>query len=403
MKEVVDKYMDGLGYQDTTDFTEDLFRNTWSRGYARWRVLKEVINEQGWDLSTEEGYSKFLNYYRMIFNMSQATDMAFQQMGIEQINDIQTVGKVFQHIWNHIFLVPTEIVEETADRTVLRSQWCGNPAFGPEPFGAKDCVCNFHEYYRLVDGGLTRDLGLGGMIEEANKRGLKEEMEFDMPWMMCRDGDVPYCLYVMKKKGTPDYLLPAFTDREKSYFMEHKIEQSGEKTMAYVSKLLGKTIDEVAFGILLLYVMLDTGSYIPAEATFGEDKAQQMYNKYWLSFLEKWFRDAKFELEVGKVGSIRELADIVLFCQKKKFIPYKLDDQGSRIVLTATIDPFAEVAIQFLGMPVGLGYLNAIAAADDAFVQQIVKDARMEGQSRVSVTKSMVKGDDSNEIIIEAL
>jgi len=27
----------------------------------------------------------------------------------------------------------------------------------------------------------------------------------------------------------------------------------------------------------------------------------------------------------------------------------------------------------------------------------------MEGQSRVSVTKSMVKGDDSNEIIIEAL
>ena len=117
----------------------------------------------------------------------------------------------------------------------------------------------------------------------------------------------------------------------------------------------------------------------------------------------EWFRDAKFELEIGKVGSIRELADIVIFCQKNKFIPYKLDDQGSRIVLTATVDPFAEVAIQFLGMPVGLSYLNAIAAADEAFVQQIVKDARMEGQSRVSVTKSMVKGDDSNEIIIEEL
>ena len=403
MKEIIDKYMVGLGYQDTADFAEELFRNSWSRGYARWRVLKEVIQEQGWDLSTEEGYGKFLNYYRMIFNMSQATDMAAQQMGIEQISDIQTVGKVFQHIWHHIFLVPTEIVEETPDRTVLRSLWCGNPAFGPEPFGAKDCIANFHEYYRLVDGGLTRDLGLGGTIEEAKKRGLSEETEFEMPWMMCRDGDVPYCLYVLKKKGTPDYPLPTLSDREKSYFIEHKIGQSGEKTMNYVSKLLGKSIEEVTFGILVLYVMLDTGGYIPAEITFNADKAQQMYNKYWLSFLEKWFRDAKFELEIGKVATLRELADIIAYCERKKFIPYQLEDQGSRIVLTAKDDPFAEVSTQFLGMPIGFGYLDAIAAADDAFLNKIVEESKMQGRARVTGTKRLVKGDDCNEIVLEEI
>jgi hypothetical protein len=403
MKEFVEKYMEGLGYDDMADFAEDLFRNSWSRGYARWRVLKDVILELGWDLSSEEGYSKYIDYYKLVFNMTQFTDQAMQQMGLEEIKDIPTMGQVLKHIWHDLFLCPSEVVEESLDRTVIRTLWCGNPAYGPAPFGPHDCIANFHEYYRLVDGGLTRDLGLTGMIEEARKRGLSEEVEHDMPWALCRDGDAPYCLYVMKKKGTPDYQLPDLSDRDKTWSLEHKIEQSGEKTMVYIAKMLDKTIEEVAGGILILYVALDTGGYIPAEITFSKDKGLEMYNRYWLSFLYHWFREAKFELEIGKVANIRELAEIIAFCERKKFIPYQLDDQDGRIVLTAQDDPFAEVSTQFLGMPPGFSYLNAIAAADDAFIGKIVEDSKMKDRAKVTAVKRLVNGDDCNEIVVEEI
>jgi len=403
MNDFVEKYMQGLGYKNLEDFAELVFRNSWSRGYQRWRILKEVIKEQGWDLASDDGYAKYLNYCNLVFNMAQLTDKAMKEMDLKEINDIPTLGRIIKYLWHDVFMCPTEIVEQTPDRTVVRTLWCGNPAYGPSPFGPHDCMFNYQEYYRLFDAGLTRDLCLAGLAEEAREKGLKEDVEVEMPWALCRDGDAPYCLYVMRKKGTPQYELPPLTDREKTYSIAQKIEKSGKKTMDYIAAMLDKTVEEVASGILVLYVLLDTAGYMPPETIFGKEKAQEMYNKYWLSVLYHWFREAKFELEIGKVTDIRELAEIIAFCERKKFIPYEIDESGKQIILTSKHDPFAEVSTQFLGMPKDSSYLNAIAEADDAFIGKIVTDCKMVNRARISVGQRLVRGDDKNEVVIEEI
>lgn len=401
MEKIFEKYMRGLGYKDVADFTEDVFRGSWSGGYSRWRVLKPVIKEMGWDLATEEGYAKFLPYTKLGFNMTPLTDQAMQEMGIKEIKDIPTMGRVLKHIWHDDLLCPTEIAEESSERVVLRTIWCGNPAYGPSPFGAHDCICHYHEYYRNYDGGLTRDLGLVGMAEEAKKRGLKEDIEVEMPWAMCRDGDAPYCLMVLRKKGTSKYEPPALTDREKAWFIGQKIEESGEKPMVFVAKMLGKTIDELALAILILYVGLDMGGYMQNEMGLGKEKALDMYKQYWLSILYHWFRDAKIELEIGKVVNLEELAKIINFCERKKFIPYQISGGGKQVTLTASDDPFAEITTKVMGLPLGASYLDAVASGDDAFINRIIADAKMSGKAKVTVKKRLVKGDDKNEIVIE--
>lgn len=402
MGSLVEKYMKGLGYNDITDFTEDLFRDAWSGGYPRWRVLKPVIEEQGWDLATDEGYAKYLEYCEPIFRMTQFTDRAMKELGLKEIKDIPTMGRILKQIWNNAFLCPTDVVEETPDRTVVRTMWCGNPAHGPSPFAAHDSIFSYHEFYRLFDAGLTRDLGLSGLVEEAKKRGLKEDIEFEMPWAMCRDGDAPYCLYVMRKRGTPKYELPPLTDREKAWFIGHEIEKSGQKPMIYISKMLGKTIEELAEAILVLYVALDMGmGYVAPEIAFGKDKALDMYTKYRLSLLYHWFKEAKFALEIGKVTTVRELAELINFCERKKFIPYKISEEGKQITLIAHDDPFAEISTKFLGQRNDAAFFEAVAKADDAFINQIIVDSKMSDRAKITVMKRLVKGDDKNEIVIE--
>lgn len=171
--------------------------------------------------------------------------------------------------------------------------------------------------------------------------------------------------------------------------------------MVFVAKMLGKTIDELALAILILYVGLDMGGYMQNEMGFGKEKALDMYKQYWLSILYHWFRDAKIELEIGKVVNLEELAKIINFCERKKFIPYQISGGGKQVTLTASDDPFAEITTKVMGLPLGASYLDAVASGDDAFINRIIADAKMSGKAKVTVKKRLVKGDDKNEIVIE--
>jgi hypothetical protein len=53
--------------------------------------------------------------------------------------------------------------------------------------------------------------------------------------------------------------------------------------------------------------------YVAPEIAFGKEKELDMYKKYRLSLLYHWFREAKFEL-----------AELIHFCERKKFIPFDL-------------------------------------------------------------------------------
>ncbi len=110
-----------------------------------------------------------------------------------------------------------------------------------------------------------------------------------------------------------------------------------------------------------------------------------------------WVKDAKIDLEIGKVKTAQDLGAIVAYCQKKKYVAFSVEGDDKTVTLTASADPFVEVADMFQGPK---AYKDALVAMDKDFIENIFKETKMGKKASVKIKSHIAKGDSQTVIEI---
>ena len=127
-------------------------------------------------------------------------------------------------------------------------------------------------------------------------------------------------------------------------------------------------------------------------------KAQKIYNDLWSNFPPMWSKDARIDLEIGRVKTANDLAQIIAYCQKKKYIAYNVSsDSDKKAVLTAEADPFVQVADMFQAPK---EYKKALVEMDNDFIANILKETKMAKKAAAKFTSHIAKGDKKTELQI---
>jgi hypothetical protein len=137
------------------------------------------------------------------------------------------------------------------------------------------------------------------------------------------------------------------------------------------------------------------------ERNIGGKKGLDIYKRLWLTYPSMWVKDAKIELEIGKVSGLMELAKVIKYCQRRRFVPYRVSqEQPGYIVLVAEDDPFYEIP-SLMGKKPGDSYFRAVDLADKACIEKVITEVRMSNKAKVSITNRLTRCDDRDEIRIE--
>ena len=110
-----------------------------------------------------------------------------------------------------------------------------------------------------------------------------------------------------------------------------------------------------------------------------------------------WTKDAKIDLEIGKVKTAQDLGAIVAYCQKKKYVAFSAAGDDKTVTLTAAADPFVQVADMFQGPK---AYKDALVAMDKDFIENIFKETKMSKKATVRIKSHIAKGDKATVIEI---
>jgi hypothetical protein len=111
-----------------------------------------------------------------------------------------------------------------------------------------------------------------------------------------------------------------------------------------------------------------------------------------------WVKDAKLDCEIGKIKTAEDVASIIAYCEKKKYIAFKqVKNADGTVTLTAEADPFAQVGDMLQAPP---AYRVALAAMDEDFVANVLKQIKMDKKATVKFTSHIAKGDAKTEMEI---
>ena len=112
-----------------------------------------------------------------------------------------------------------------------------------------------------------------------------------------------------------------------------------------------------------------------------------------------WAKEARLDLEIGRVKTARELADVVAYCEKKKYTAYQVSSSSKdSVVLTDEVDPFVQVA-DMLQAP--KAYKDALLEMDRDFVANIIKEVKMGKKATARFVSHLAKGDKKTELEIK--
>jgi hypothetical protein len=264
--------------------------------------------------------------------------------------------------------------------------WCANPAYGPA-----DNTYKRHDYYRQ-EVYLTY-VYLWALIEDAKKAGLKEDILVELPTGRCRDGAACACQIVLRTRDAdPARPLPEVDNR----FVD--LEIGDQEPVLYVLKKQKRTLEEQGPGTFLGFFAVDFLAWLQLN-TYVKGQAQDIYLQLWNTFPPMWVKDAKIDLEIGKAKTIKDIAEIISYCQKQKYCAYSVKSTGKdTLTLTADADPFAEVGAM---LQAPAGYNQALAKMDQDFVNNVLKAAKAEKIATATFTSHIAKGSKSSEIIIK--
>lgn len=316
-------------------------------------------------------------------------------IGVKEVKDIPALGRLVE-VGLTAFPTLYETVTNTKDLHIGHLPWCIGCGYGSKlhPYES-------HTFFR-GEVGITIDPFLTAFVKWAKAHGLEEDVEIDVPVARCTNASAHYCVYVLKRKGAPEPEIPppAFLPPGDESLIE--FEMGDEEPLAYILKKQGRTVEDQLPSSFLGYFLYDISAYDGFEEKLGKERALELYRKLWLTYLADWTKEARLELEIGKVANLEDLAKIITFCQKKKFTSYQTVSKGNnQTTLSGTNDPFAEMSTKFTGKEIGSNYLKAVVSANEEFINQIAREVKMGDAVKVTVKKALAKGDDKNEILIE--
>jgi hypothetical protein len=358
------------------DLTVEALRSLFGHVYYIWRTFKPALGE-------EDGLKYYGNVWAALAHMS--FQGAMQKFGLKEVKDLPTFGRIVEDCF---IGVPALYVtrRSTKNEHVGHVMWCANPAYGPA-----DNTYKRHDYYRQ-EVYLTY-VYLWALIEDAKKAGLKEDILVELPSGRCRDGAACACQIVLRTRDAdPARPLPEVENR----FID--LEIGDQEPVVYILKKQKRTLEEQGPGSFLGFFAVDFLAWLQLN-TYVKGKAQDIYLKLWQTFPPMWVKNAKVDLEIGKAKTAKDLAEIVRYCQKKKYVGYTIKSADAKTAtLVSSADPFVEVGAM---LQAPAGYNQALAKMDQDFVKNVLKEAKADKIATATFTSQIAKGAKSSEITIK--
>ncbi len=358
------------------DLTVEALRSLFGHVYYIWRTFKPALGE-------EDGLKYYGNVWAALAHMS--FQGAMQKFGLKEVKDLPTFGRIVEDCF---IGVPALYVtrRSTKNEHVGHVMWCANPAYGPA-----DNTYKRHDYYRQ-EVYLTY-VYLWALIEDAKKAGLKEDILVELPSGRCRDGAACACQIVLRTRDAdPARPLPEVENR----FID--LEIGDQEPVVYILKKQKRTLEEQGPGSFLGFFAVDFLAWVQLN-TYVKGKAQDIYLKLWQTFPPMWVKNAKVDLEIGKAKTAKDLAEIVRYCQKKKYVGYTIKSADAKTAtLVSSADPFVEVGAM---LQAPAGYNQALAKMDQDFVKNVLKEAKADKIATATFTSQIAKGAKTSEITIK--
>lgn len=357
------------------DLTVDALRSLFGHVYYIWRTFKPALGE-------EDGLKYYGNVWAELAKLGFAG--AMEKFGLKKVTDLPTLGKIVEDCFTGVpALYITRRNEK--DEHVGHILWCANPGYGP----ADNTYCR-HDYYRQ-EVYLTY-VYIWALIEEAKKNGLKEDVLVDLPTGRCRDGSACACQIILRTRAAnPDFPLPEV----RKTFID--LEMGMQEPVSYVLKKQKRSFEEQGPATFSGFFAVDFFAWLQLFVNV-KGKAQQIYNELWATFPPMWVKEARLELEIGRVKTAKELAQVIAYCMRKKYIAGTVTQADAKqAVVIAEADPFVQVADMF-GAP--KDYHKALVKMDESFIAGIVKEAKMDKKATVKITSHIAQGAKTTEIAI---
>lgn len=357
------------------DLTVASLKSLFGHVYYIWRTFNPALGE-------EQGLQYYGNVWAALAQMS--FQGAMQTFGLKQVKDLPTFGKIVEFCFTG---VPALYVTKRNEKNehVGHVLWCANPAYGP----ADNTYCR-HDYYRQ-EVYLTY-VYIWALIEEAKKVGFKEKVLVDLPSGRCRDGSACACQIILRtEKANPDRPLPEIEHR----FLD--LEIANQEPLTYILKKQKRTLEMQGPSSFIGFFAVDFLAWLQLNQHV-KNKATKIYLDLWRTFPPLWVKDARLDLEIGKAKTAADIAKIIIYCEKKKYVAYKVSSKtNGTINLTAEIDPFIQVG-DMLGAPAG--YKQDLAKMDQDFLDQILKEAKLDKVAKACFTSHLAKGAKTSAIQI---
>lgn len=356
------------------DLTVEALKSLFGHVYYIWQTFKPALGE-------EDGLKYYGNVWAALAQISFGN--ALRDLKLKEVKDLPTFGKIVQYCFTG---VPALYVTKRATKNehVGHVLWCANPAYGPG-----DCTYCRHDYYRQ-EVYLTY-VYIWALIEEAKKKGLKEELLVDLPSGRCRDGAACACQIIVRTKAAdPARPLPEVENR----FIDQ--EMGNQEPVSFILKKQKRSLQEQGPGSFIGFFAVDFLAWLQLHL-YVKPKAKQVYLELWKTFPQLWVKDAKIDCEIGKVKTADDLAKIIAYCEKKKYTAYRLSSANGSVKLSAAADPFVQVA-EMLQAP--KAYKQALVEMDKDFVANILKEAKVGKKAKVQFTSHIARGDKQTEIEI---
>ncbi len=361
--------------KSTKALTVDALRSLFGHVYYIWRTFKPALGE-------EDGLKYYGNVWAELAKLGFAG--AMEKFGLKKVTDLPTLGKIVEDCFTG---VPALYITKRNERDehVGHILWCANPAYGPDD----NTYCR-HDYYRQ-EVYLTY-VYIWALIEEAKKNGLKEDVLVDLPTGRCRDGSACACQIIMRTRAAnPDMPLPEV----KKTFID--LEMGTQEPVSYVLKKQKRSFDEQGPATFSGFFAVDFFAWLQLFLNV-KGKAQKIYNELWATYPPMWVKNARLDLEIGRVKTAKELAQVIAYCMRKKYIAGTVTDaDAKKAVVVAAADPFVQVADMF-GAP--KDYHKALVKMDEAFIASILKETKMDKKATVKIKTHIAKGAEKTEIVI---
>ena len=357
------------------ELTADALKSLFGHVYYVWRTFKPALGE-------ELGVKLYGNVWAELGRMSFAGALA--KLELDEVKDLPTLGRIVKECF---IGVPALYVIKRNDMSehVGHILWCANPAYGPA-----DKTYDRHEYYRK-EVYLTY-VYLWTLIEEAKKKGLEQEITVDMPTGRCRDGACGACQVVLRtREADPSRHLPEIENR----FIEEEI--GDREPVEFILEEQGRVYEEQGPASFSGFFAVDFLAWLQL-FTHDPTTANDIYCKLWANYRPAWLNEAKLALEIGKVTTAQELADIIAYCQKRKYIAFSSEqgDDGT-VKLKSNADPFVQVADMFSAPP---AYKHALIEMDQIFMNGLISDLKLDGRAQDTIVSHIARGDEQTEINI---